>query len=53
MLLQLWRKGAPSQRLQSKDLLHATQIQKGKRLRSPNNEWEMPVLQEGYARAEG
>jgi len=25
--------------------------QKEERLRSPNNEWEMPVLQEGYARA--
>jgi len=34
-----------------KGLLHAMQTQKGERLRSPNNEWEMPVLQEGYARA--
>jgi len=52
MLLQLWRKGAPSQKLQSKGLLPAMQTQKGERLRSPNNEkWEMSVLQEGYARA--
>jgi len=51
MLIQLWRKGAPSQRLQSKILLHAMQTQKGERLRSPNNEWGMPVLQKGYARA--
>jgi len=48
MLLTLWRKGAPSQRLQSKGLVHAMQTQKGERLRSPNNECEMPVLQEGY-----
>jgi len=46
----MWNKGAPSQRLQSKGLLYAMQTQKGERLRSPNNEWEMPVLQEGYAR---
>jgi len=32
-------------------LLHDMQAQKGKRLRLPNNEWEMPVLQERYARA--
>jgi len=38
-------------RLQSKGLLHAMQTQKVERLPSPNNEREMPVLQEAYARA--